>query len=78
MNYHPENARDYSTHNAGFISNSILSNTCATYSAAAAKSAWSLWSQSSELYSSLAFFMISTALGFIFSESLDCVIFSNS
>jgi len=56
----------FSTHNGGFISNSILSNTCATYSAAAAKPAWSLSSQSSESYYSSAFFMISSALRFVF------------
>ena len=39
MNYHSANARDYSTHKDGFISNSLFSSTRATYNAAAAKPA---------------------------------------
>jgi hypothetical protein len=42
MNYHSANARDYSTHKGGFISNSLFSSTQATYNAEPAKPAWSL------------------------------------
>jgi len=66
MNYHSANARDYSTPKDGFISKSLFSRTRATYNAAAAKPAWSLSSESRELYSSASFFIISSAFHFVF------------
>jgi len=59
-------ARVCSTHKGDFISNSLFSSTRATYNAAAAKPAWSLSSESRELYSSAAFFIISSAFHFVF------------